>query len=125
MTINLYAAWICFLCGALAGATTGLFFHGEEWLGGYTAWRRRMVRLGHISFFGIGLLNLAFALTAESVGLTSGLELPSYLLIVGAVAMPAVCYLSAFRDAFRHLFFIPAGAVTVAIAAFLWRLVSS
>lgn len=122
MTINLYAAWICFLFGALAGATSGLFFHGEYWLGGYTDWRRRMVRLGHISFFGIGLLNLAFALTAESVGLTSGLELPAYLLIIGAVAMPVVCYLSAFRDAFRHLFFIPAGAVTVAIIAFLWRL---
>jgi len=125
MTINLYVAWICFLCGALAGATTGLFFHGEDWLGGYTAWRRRMVRLGHISFFGIGLLNLAFVLTAESQGLTSGLELPAYLLILGAVAMPAVCYLAAIRDRFRHLFFIPAGAVTVAIIAFLWRMVVS
>ena len=124
MTINLYAAWICFLCGALAGATTGLFFHGEDWLGGYTHWRRRMVRLGHIAFFGIGLLNLALVLTAQSVGLTTGLELPSYLLILGAVTMPSVCYLSAFRDAFRHLFFIPAGAVTVAIVAFLWRLVN-
>lgn len=123
MSINLHAAWICFLCGALAGATTGLFFHGEQWLGGYTHWRRRMVRLGHIAFFGIGLLNLAFVLTAESVGLVSGLEFPSYLLILGAVTMPAVCYLSAVRDAFRHLFFIPAGAVTVAIAAILWRLV--
>ncbi|MCK5489820.1 MAG: hypothetical protein KAI98_07515 [Gemmatimonadetes bacterium] len=122
MTINLYAAWICFLFGALAGATSGLFFHGEYWLGGYTDWRRRMVRLGHISFFGIGLLNLAFALTAESVGLTSGLELPAYLLILGAVAMPVVCYLSAFRDAFRQLFFIPAAAVTLALALFVWRL---
>ncbi|MGW8283744.1 MAG: hypothetical protein ACWGON_10635 [Gemmatimonadota bacterium] len=124
MSVNLYAAWICFLCGALAGATTGLFFHGEDWLGGYSRWRRRMVRLGHIAFFGIGLLNLAFVLSAESVGLTSGLELPSVLLILGAVTMPAVCYLSAYRDPFRNLFFIPAGAVTVAIAVFLWRLVT-
>ncbi len=124
MSVNLYAAWICFLCGALAGATTGLFFHGEDWLGGYTHWRRRMVRLGHIAFFGIGLLNLAFALTAESVGLTTGLLLPSCLLILGAVTMPVVCYLSAWREGFRHLFFIPAGAVTVAIVAFLWRLVN-
>jgi hypothetical protein len=122
MTINLYAAWIGFLLGALVGATTGLFFHEEEWLGGYEHWRRRMVRLGHISFFGIGLLNAVFALSADSMGLTSGLELPAGLLIAGAVTMPAVCYLSAFRDVFRHLFFIPAGAVTVAIAAFLWRL---
>jgi hypothetical protein len=125
MTINLYAAWICFLSGALAGALTGLFFHREEWLGGYTHWRRRMVRLGHIAFFGIGLLNAAFVFTADHLALTSGLELPAWLLIVGAVTMPAVCYLSAFRDRFRHLFFIPAGAVTTAIALILWRVVGT
>ena len=71
-----------------------------------------------------GNLILAFVLTAESVGLASGLKWPSRLLILGAVTMPAVCYLSAFRDVFRHLFFIPAGAVTAAIATFLWRLVN-
>lgn len=125
MTINLFAAWICFLSGALAGAITGLFFHREEWLGGYTHWRRRMVRLGHIAFFGIGLLNAVFVFTADHLGLTSGLELPGYLLILGASTMPAVCYLSAFRDGFRHLFFVPAGAVTAAIVAILWRVVGA
>ena len=125
MALNLYAAWTLFLLGALAGATTGLFFHGEEWLGGYASWPRRMIRLGHIAFFGIGLLNLAFALSAESLGLTTGLGLPSILFVIGGVAMPLVCYLSAVRSSFRHLFFLPAGAVTVAIAAFLWRMVGS
>ena len=125
MALNLYAAWTFFLLGALAGATTGLFFHGEDWLGGYSSWPRRMIRLGHIAFFGIGLLNVAFALSAESLGLTTGLGLPSILFVIGGVAMPLVCYLSAVRSSFRHLFFLPAGAVTVAIAAFLWRVVGS
>jgi len=125
MTFNLYVAWISFLCGALAGATTGLFFRDEDWLGGYADWRRRMVRLGHIAFFGIGLLNAVFAFSAAHLGLTTGLEIPAYLLFVGAVTMPTLCYLSAIRDGFRHLFFIPAGAVTAAILIFLWRLVSS
>lgn len=122
MTINLYAAWIGFLLGALAGATSGLFFDRENWLGGYADWRRRMVRLGHISFFGIGLLNLGFYLTVEAVSIQEGVRLPAILLIVGAVAMPLVCYLSAHRKGFRHLFFIPAGAVTLALALFTWRL---
>lgn len=125
MTINLYAAWLCFLSGAVAGAVTGLFFHREDWLGGYTHWRRRMVRLGHIAFFGIGLLNAVFVFSADHLELTSGLEIPAYLLILAAATMPTVCYLSAFRDGFRKLFFIPAGAVTAAIIAFLWRVVSS
>ena len=123
MTGNLYAAWIGFLLGALAGATAGLFFDRETWLGGYADWRRRMVRLGHISFFGIGLLNLGFFLTVEALGIQGGLRLPAYLLIVGAVTMPLVCYLSAFRKGFRHLFFVPAGAVTLALAVFTWVLV--
>ena len=123
MTINLYAAWIGFLLGALAGAISGLFFDRETWLGGYADWRRRMVRLGHISFFGIGLLNLGFFLTVETLSVQAGVRLPAYLMIVGAVTMPLVCYLSAFRKGFRHLFFIPAGVVTLALAAFTWTLV--
>jgi hypothetical protein len=122
MTINLYAAWIGFLLGSFAGATTGLFFHDENWLGGYTDWRRRMLRLGHISLFGIGFLNLAFALTVDALDMQVGVRLPAYLLLVGAVAMPLVCYLSALRKSFRHLFFVPAGAVTLATAIFVWRL---
>ena len=122
MTLNLFAAWIGFMLGAVAGATTGLFFDRETWLGGYADWRRRMVRLGHVSFFGLGLLNLGFFLTVEARGMRAGIELPGYLLIVGAVTMPLVCYLSAHRKAFRHLFFVPAGAVTIALAVFTWRL---
>ena len=127
MTINLYAAWIGFLLGAVAGASSGLFFARDDWLGGYTDWRRRMIRLGHVSFFGLGLLNLGFALTVRALDLPAGagVWLPADLLILGAITMPLVCYLSAFRKGFRHLFFLPAGAVTVALAVFAWRLVSA
>ncbi|MDD4050290.1 MAG: hypothetical protein PHR28_00145 [candidate division Zixibacteria bacterium] len=122
MTINLYAAWVAFLLGSLAGAITGLFFHGEIWLGGYGSWRRRMTRLGHIAFFGLGLINLAFALTINVFHIESEVTLPSILLVIGAATMPLVCYLSAFKASFRHLFFIPALATIGGIAAFLWRI---
>jgi hypothetical protein len=125
VTINLYAAWIGFLLGALAGAATGLFFDRETWLGGYSDWRRRMVRLGHVAFFGIGILNLGFFLTVEALDLTSGVRASAFLLIIGAVTMPAVCYLSAYRRGCRYLFFIPAGSVTGALALITWRLLVS
>jgi hypothetical protein len=124
MMINLYAAWVGFLLGAVAGAVTGLFFYNEQWLGGYASWPRRMIRLAHIAFFGLGLLNLALALSARALGLTSGLAAASTLLIVGAVTMPLVCYLAAWRAAWRHLFFIPASSVFLAVAIFLWRILS-
>jgi len=125
MDVNLYAAWIGFLLGCVAGAVTGLFFHDKDWLDGYGSWPRRLVRLGHISLFGIGFLNLCFALTARALGLESGLNAASGLFLLGAVTMPLVCYLSAWRMAFRHLFFIPALSVTSGVALFAWRLLSS
>ncbi|NLB56430.1 MAG: hypothetical protein GX811_11855 [Lentisphaerae bacterium] len=120
--VNIYAAWIGFLFGCIAGAVPGLFFHNKSWLGGYTSWERRIIRLAHISFFGLGLINLSFALTAKSLGLKTGLTTPSILLIIGAVTMPIVCYLSAWKNVARNVFFIPAGSVTVGIALFLWRI---
>jgi TctA family transporter len=124
MMINIYAAWIGFLLGFLAGAIPGLFFHNSDWLGGYTSWQRRMIRLAHIAFFGIGFINLSFALTARALGLDAGLANISVLLIVGAITMPSVCYLSAWKSAFRNLFFIPATSIIVGVALFVWRIIN-
>lgn len=123
--MNIHAAWIGFLFGCLSGAIPGLYFYRNDWLGGYASWPRRMIRLGHISFFGVGFLNLSFALTVRTLGLDSGLQASSTLLIVGAIAMPTVCYLSAWKPVFRSLFFIPAGSITVGIALFTWRVITS
>jgi hypothetical protein len=118
---NLYAGWIGIFLGLCAGAVEGLFFHEESWRGGYGSWRRRMVRLGHISFFGIGFINLAYALSLAPLGIDNPAVLPSILLVAGAAGMPLVCYLSAYRKPFRHLFFIPAGSVIWGVALFLFR----
>ena len=118
--INIYAAWIGMLLGGIMGAIQGLFFHQEEWLGGYGSWIRRMMRLGHISFFGIAFINIAFALTANVLGFEQDIYIPSILFIIGAVGMPLICYLSAFKKGFRHLFFIPALSIIGGIVSLLW-----
>jgi len=55
---NLLAGWIATLAGIVSGAVMGLFFLREEWLGGYSSHPRRLLRLGHISFFGLGFTNV-------------------------------------------------------------------
>jgi len=130
VTINLYAGWIGLFLGSLSGIITGLFFHDEKWMGGYASWPRRMIRLGHISLFGLGLINLVFGLTVRALAIAPELAawsrtgVSSVLLIVGAVTMPLVCYGSAWRKGLRHLFALPALAVTFGIGLFLWRIVS-
>jgi hypothetical protein len=119
--INIIIAWIGFALGCISGAIPGLFFHKQEWLGGYTSWSRRLIRLAHISFFGIGFLNLGIGLTCHAIGFEA--KLASTLMLVGAVMMPTVCYLSAFKPIFRHLFFIPAGSVLLSVILIIERMV--
>tara|TARA_R110002167_G_scaffold362307_1_gene581325 strand:- start:2317 stop:2697 length:381 start_codon:yes stop_codon:yes gene_type:complete len=117
--VNHTFAWFWILTGLLSGASIGMFFHDESWLGGYASWRRRMVRLGHISFLGTGLLNLGFALSAVSLSIDPLPQLASLTFLVGAVTMPTVCFLSAWHDRFRHMFFIPVASLIVAVVDFL------
>jgi len=120
-TVNLAAAWIGILCGFVAGAISGLFFANDGWLGGYSSWPRRMVRLGHISFFGLALINFAYAVTVRVMELASISPWPSRLFIVGAVTMPLVCYLSAYRRGFRHLFAVPVLSLVLGVALFTFK----
>ena len=106
------------LLGVVSGAVIGLFFHREDWMGGYASYRRRLTRLGHISFFGLALLNFCFAFTQSLRPLPwpwGGVAMGGF--ITGAATMPAVCFLSAWRKPFRHLFFIPVGGVLTGVVA--------
>lgn len=114
--LNLLSGWIGVLGGVLSGALIGLFFHRDDWIGGYGSFARRLLRLGHISFFGIGFLNFALALTFISVNLPPlHMQVAAYAMVIGAVTMPLMCFLTAWRKVFRHLFFIP--VLSVAISA--------
>jgi len=116
---NLLAGWIGFLAGAATGALIGLFFHDEKWLGGYGSWPRRLLRLGHIACFGLGLINILFALSAATLPPSPAAHVGSVLLIVGLITMPLNCFLSAWKKPFRHAFFIPAGSTLVGIVCLL------
>jgi len=118
--INFQAAWISIMLGLLTGVVQGLFFHKEGWLGGYNSWERRMLRLGHVSFFGVAFLNIAFIVSAAYLHLgDSDIWWSSRLLLLGQVTMPVVCYLTAVRKSFRHLFFVPVLSLVGGTGVFL------
>ena len=118
--VNVVAGWTATLFGVVTGAIVGLFFHQDDWLGGYGSFRRRMLRLGHISMFGLGFMNLLFASSAPALALSSACErVASVSLIAGLITMPICCFLTALRKPFRHLFPIPVGCVFVGVLAIL------
>lgn len=117
---HIFFGWGLFLLGVFAGAAIGLFFHRENWAGGYGSFRRRMLRLGHISFFGLGFMNVMFGLTVQASSLSiSHPAVVSLGLVVGGITMPLCCYLTAWKTFFRHFFPVPVLSVATAITAIL------
>jgi len=106
--LNLILAWAWIVMGFLSGLVMGLFFHQEKWLGGYGSFQRRMYRLGHISFFGLGVVNLCFFLTVQALSL-SGLMMQAagWCLMAGAITMPVCCLLMAHHPQTVPLFSVP------------------
>jgi len=100
--LNFSAGWWLILAAFATGAGIGLGFHREDFLGGYGSFRRRLARLGHIALAALGGLNVLYGLSP-----VPACAVPGWLLLAGGIAMPAVCFLSAWKAAFRHLFFIP------------------
>ncbi|HZJ15220.1 MAG TPA: hypothetical protein VFD27_09235 [Chthoniobacteraceae bacterium] len=120
---NLVFAWGWILLGFISGMLLGLCFHRTDWLGGYSSWPRRMLRLGHISFFGLGVTNLCFFVTACSLEvLPASLNIASIAFLIGGVTMPLCCALTAFVPRARHSFAVPVVSLLVAGAATFWSL---
>jgi hypothetical protein len=108
--LNLWIAWTLVLAGMLSGAAVGLGFARDDFAGGYESWTRRLMRLGHISFFGLAGVNFMFWLTVKLAGpfeWATLIDAASVMLAAGGVLMPAVCYLSARWKPWRHAFPVP------------------
>jgi hypothetical protein len=121
--LNLVLAWLWILLGFLAGLFFGLNFHKERWLGGYTSFKRRLYRLGHISFFGLAGVNFLFYLTARNFMPSSTTPwLASWGFVLGAVSMPICCFVMAHRPRLQALFLIPVTSLIVASILTLWEI---
>lgn len=106
--LNLVFAWLWILLGFVSGMGLGLFFHRENWLGGYGSFKRRMYRLGHISFFGLGTVNLLFWLTMQKISAPELLATTaSWAFVLGGVTMPLCCLVMAHRVKAHLIFTVP------------------
>jgi hypothetical protein len=111
------------LLGFITGMGMGLFFHKEGWLGGYGSFQRRLYRLCHISFFGLGMVNLLFYITAQHFAQGSLMNVASWAFVVGAITMPVCCLLMAHFPKAHFFFAVPVlsliagGVIVVGLSA--------
>lgn len=126
--LHLKIGWLWMLAGFLSGALMGPFFKRPDWLGGYGALPRRMVRLCHISFFGLGWLNLMFAFSLPFLDETSPgrLNIAGIGFVVGAVTMPLCCLLLARFPRWNPvaLFTPPVASLLVAGSITFWEVIT-
>ncbi len=118
---NRRVGWACAALGALTGLVMGLWsFDGPVpvpgWLGDYGSTARRLARLGHIAFFGIGILNLLLAreLAVTALG-RLGRRVASTAMNLGNVFLPLVIFGAAVFPPLKYLLPLPAGAVFLAL----------
>lgn len=127
--VNLLLAWLWILAGFGSGALLGLRFARENWLGGYASHRRRLYRLGHVSLFALGALNLMFFLTMRALPDAHGalLTWASVLLVAGAVTMPLCCLVLAHNPNTQPqtLFMVPVGSLLIGGGLTFWMVVPS
>ena len=113
--LNWQCGWWLVLAAFVTGAVIGLSFHRDDFLGGYDSFRRRLVRLGHIALAALGIMNVVFSLSPWPVPGTWMATAASLCFVAGGVAMPAACFLTAWRKGFRHVFAVPVTALVLAV----------
>lgn len=121
---NLVLAWLWIVLGFASGGLMGLRFKDENWLGGYGSFPRRLYRLGHISFFGLAIINFLFFFTVLAIGrVGDDWTIPAWGFRVGAATMPLCCLIMAHRAKMRPylVFTVPVGSLLVAGVSTLWR----
>jgi hypothetical protein len=124
MGVNFAIGWLWIHLGVVSGMALGTGFLRPGFLGGYDAARRRLVRLGHISFFGLGGLNVLFAHASPFAATDSQIAVIAATgLIVAAISMPLACAVVAWRQAWFPLFAVPVIAAICSTALIAWEAV--
>ena len=118
--LNWTGGWTLVLLAFLSGAVLGMGWHRDDFLGGYASFRRRVVRLGHIAFAALGMLNVLFSLAPLPPPGTTAARVASTCLLAGGVTMPLTCFLVGWRPAWRHAFVVPVTLLVAAVIVTLW-----
>ncbi len=118
---NRRVGWLSMCLGVITGLVMGMWsfdgpFAVPAWLGEYDATARRLARLGHIAFFGLGIINLLIAgelrRTLENF---RGRWLLSWAMNIGNIGLPLTLFASAAYRPCKYVMSVPALAVFVAL----------
>ncbi|MFC1847052.1 hypothetical protein ACFLYS_03235 [Chloroflexota bacterium] len=112
--VNVIFGWAWMCLGFIFGMTLGLWAEGDTWLGGYASVARRYLRLGHVAFIALPIINILYGKELPLVDLGDSMKyIGSYLMIFGAVGVPITCVSVAFVRKARYFLPLPASAILI------------
>jgi len=112
--INILFGWAWMCVGFVSGIILGLRAEGEKWLGGYASVTRRYLRLAHVAFIALSVINILYGKELGSVALPNHIKnIGSALMIFGAAGVPLACISAAFFRKTRYFLPLPALAVLI------------
>ncbi len=112
--INILFGWVWMCVGFIFGMTLGMWAEGEKWLGGYASITRRYLRLGHVAFIALSIINILYGTQLGSEGLTPYVgSIGSPLMIFGAAGVPLTCLSAAFFRKAKYFLPLPAMALLI------------
>ena len=122
--INILFGWGWMCVGFLSGMILGLRAEGEQWLGGYASLTRRYLRLAHVAFVALSIINILYGKELGTIDLPNHFKnIGSALMIFGAAGVPLACISAAFLRKTRYLLPVPAAAVLMGVIILLIGLV--
>ena len=118
---NRVVGWASLAAGVGVGLVMGLWsFDGPlqtpAWIGEYTDTSRRLVRLGHIAFLGLGFIDILIEreLVRSSLG-RAGRAIASWSMVIGNVLLPIALFGAAAYRPLKYFMAIPATSVFLAL----------
>jgi hypothetical protein len=112
--INILFGWAWMCVGFVSGLILGLRAEGEKWLGGYASVTRRYLRLAHVAFIALSVINILYGKELGSIALPNHIKSAgSILMIFGAAGVPLACISAAFFRKARYFLPLPALAVLI------------
>ena len=118
---NREVAWWSLALGAASGLLLGLWsFDGPlptpAFLGAYDDTARRLARLGHIAFFGLGFINLFVARELPHLGLSRrGRRLAAGAMNFGNLGLPLTLFAASAFAPLKYAMALPASSVLLAL----------
>jgi hypothetical protein len=100
--------------GFISGMLLGLRAEGKNWLGGYASVTRRYLRLAHVAFIALSIINILYGKELASADLADNIKnIGSTLMIFGAAGIPLACISAAFISKTKYFLSLPATALLV------------